>query len=78
MIPQTIVYSGRASLIERLKAVKCELCGKKNIPIQMHHVRKLKNLKGKEPWEQFMISRKRKTLAVCEECHRKIHGNKMD
>ena len=78
LIPQTIVYSGRASLIERLKAVKCELCGKENTPIQMHHVRKLKNLKGKEPWEQFMISRKRKTLAVCEECHRKIHGNKMD
>ena len=78
LIPKTIVYSGRASLIERLKAEKCELCGKENVPLHMHHVRKLKNLKGKEPWEQFMISRKRKTLAVCEECHRKIHSNKMD
>ena len=48
------------------------------MPLQMHHVRKLKNLKGKEPWKQFMISRKRKTLAVCVECHRKIHSNKMD
>lgn len=78
LLPKTIVYSGRASLIERLKTEKCEFCGKENVPLHMHHVRKLKNLKGKEPWEQFMISRKRKTLAVCEECHRKIHSNAMD
>ena len=78
LIPRTFVYNGRTSLIERLKAEKCELCGKENVPLQMHHVRKIKNLKGKEPWEQFMISRKRKTLAVCEECHYKIHNNKMD
>lgn len=78
LIPKTIVYSGRASLIARLQAEKCEFCGRENVPLQMHHVRKLKNLKGKEPWEQFMISRKRKTLAVCEECHRKIHGDKMN
>lgn len=78
LIPKTFVYSGRASLIERLKAEKCEFCGKEHIPLQMHHVRKLKNLKSKELWEQFMISRKRKTLAVCEECHRRIHNDKMD
>lgn len=78
LIPKTFVYSGRTSLIERLKAEKCEFCGRENVPLQMHHVRKLKNLNGKEPWEQFMISRRRKTLAICEECHRKIHGNKMD
>lgn len=78
ILPRTIVYSGQNSLMERIKAEKCEFCGKENMPLQMHHVRKLKNLKGKEPWKQFMISRKRKTLAVCVECHRKIHSNKMD
>ena len=78
MLPRTIVYSGPNSLMERIKAEKCEFCGKENVPLQMHHVRKLKNLEGKEPWKQFMISRKRKTLAVCVECHRKIHSNKMD
>lgn len=77
-IPNTIVYNGRTSLIERLKAEKCELCGKENVPLQMHHIRKLKDLKGRAPWEQLMIGRRRKTLALCEECHRKIHANKMD
>ena len=77
-LPNTIVYNGRASLIERLKAEKCEYCGKENVPLQMHHIRKIKDLKGKAPWEQMMIGRRRKTLAVCEECHRKIHAGKMD
>lgn len=42
----------------------------------MVHVRKLKNLKGKDEWEKFMIARQRKTIAVCENCYRKIHGKK--
>lgn len=42
----------------------------------MIHVRKLKDLKGKEAWEKLMIARQRKTIAVCEKCYSKIHGNK--
>jgi len=33
----------------------------------------VKNLKGKQLWELAMIAKKRKTLAVCKDCHRKIH-----
>lgn len=77
-IPNTVVFNGRTSLIERLKAEKCELCGKENIPLQMHHIRKMKDLKGRAHWEQAMLGKRRKTLAVCEECHRKIHTGKMD
>ena len=50
--------SGRTSLIKRLLAEECEMCGKKNQAIEMHHIRKLKDLKGKKMWEQMMISRK--------------------
>lgn len=78
IIPNTIFYNGRTSLIERLKAEKCEYCGRTDVPLQMRHIRKIKNLKGKAPWEQMMIGRRRKTLAVCEECHQKIHNGKMD
>lgn len=76
-IPQTIYFAGRTSLIERLKARKCELCGAEE-DLVMHHVRKLKNLQGKESWERHMIARKRKTIAVCRSCHRKIHDGKID
>lgn len=71
-------YSGRTSLIERLKSQKCEWCGKENISLNIHHIRKLKDLKGKTGWEKQMISRNRKTMALCEECHNKLHSGKLD
>lgn len=60
------------SLIDRLKAQVCELCGASE-SLVMHHVRKLGELKGKENWEKHMIARRRKTMAVCGSCHQKIH-----
>ena len=60
------------SLIDRLKARKCELCGATD-NLVMHHVRKLGELKGKENWEKLMIARRRKAMAVCGSCHQKIH-----
>jgi len=59
-LPVQYFYHG-TSLIDRLKANRCELCGKENVKLDMHHVRKLKDLQGKEDWERHMIARKRKT-----------------
>ena len=71
-IPKTVtITGGRNSLIERLKLRVCELCGATE-NLEMHHVRKLKDLKGKSDWEKRMIARRRKTLAVCSKCHAKI------
>lgn len=70
--PNLMIYACRTSLADRLKAGKCELCGKEGT-IQMHHVHKLGDLSGKANWEKFMIARRRKTLALCESCHKKIH-----
>src|SRR6185437_1407946 len=65
-------FTNTTSLVDRLKAQKCEYCGASE-DLEMHHVRKLKDLKGKQDWEKHMIARRRKTLAVCFNCHRKIH-----
>ena len=67
-------HYGFNELDKRISAKKCELCGAENISFEIHHINKLKNLKGKELWEKIMISRKRKTLVVCKKCHYKIHG----
>ena len=65
---------GRTSLIDRLKANECELCGATGATLQMHHIRKMSDVKGsKEPWQVRMIARRRKTMAVCTPCHRMIH-----
>jgi len=67
-------HAGTRTVFEdRLSAEVCELCGKTNTPLEMHHVNKVKNLKGKQDWEIIMIAKKRKTLAVCKGCHHKIH-----
>ena len=77
-LPNGTVYYSRTKLTDRLAAQRCELCGKEGVALQIHHVRKLKDLKGKKHWEVIMIARKRKTLAVCKECHRKIHNGTQD
>ena len=69
---------GRNSLIKRLKASQCEWCGAENVPIEIHHVRKLKDLSGRKQWEIAMIGRKRKTMALCVPCHDKLHAGKLD
>jgi len=62
----------------RLKAKVCELCGTfQSKRFEIHHVNKVKNLKGKEFWERAMIAKRRKTLVVCRECHYKIHGKRV-
>lgn len=78
IIPDNKYHLSSTSLIDRLKANKCEICGAEDTPIEIHHVRKLKDLKGKKYWEKYMIARNRKTLAVCFDCHRKIHYGKLD
>lgn len=69
---------GRNSLIKRLKASQCEWCGAENVPMEIHHVRKLKDLSGRKQWEIAMIGRKRKTMALCVDCHDKLHAGKLD
>lgn len=68
-----IFSKSRTTFEERLSAKICELCGKTGVPLEIHHVNKVKNLKGKAFWEVMMIAKKRKTLAVCKDCHHKIH-----
>jgi retron-type reverse transcriptase len=64
----------RTTFESRLKSKRCELCGTTaSSRFELHHVNKVKNLKGKNPWERAMIAKRRKTLAVCWECHYKIH-----
>ena len=74
--PYSIADVSRTNLTDRLKAEKCELCGATGKLI-MHHVRNLKDLKGKESWKRLMSARRRKTIALCPSCHRLRHLGKV-
>ena len=71
-----IIYGQSVTTLEkRLKARVCELCGTtESDHYEIHHVNKLKNLKGREQWEIAMLAKRRKTLVVCEKCHHEIHN----
>jgi NAD(P)H-nitrite reductase large subunit len=65
----------KTTLESRLKAKVCELCGTtESGRFEIHHVSKVKNLKGKSSWERVMVAKRRKTLVVCKACHLKIHS----
>ena len=74
-----VVYGYAVNTLEnRLKAKVCELCGTtESDHYEVHHINKLKNLKGKERWEIAMIAKHRKTLVVCRDCHRSIIHKKV-
>jgi group II intron reverse transcriptase/maturase len=64
------------SFESRLKAKICELCGTAEAAhYEIHHVKKVKDLQGKNPWEKYLIARNRKTMVVCRDCHKEIHRN---
>ncbi len=70
-LPQYVKYDKPNSLAKRLKAGVCELCGAETKEIHMHHVRRLKDLKGKDELELKMMQMRRKSIALCPECYAK-------
>ena len=75
-VPQIFRLSS-TTFDKRLKAKICELCGMtESNKYEIHHINKVKNLKGKSHWERIMIAKRRKTLVVCVECHYAVHNQK--
>lgn len=75
----------RHQILKRLAADTCELCGKpwdSTNTLEVHHVRKLKDIKQKyarrgqsiPQWVLRMSGLRRKTLVVCQKCHDEIHA----
>ena len=74
-VPMTI--RTRSTFESRLLAKKCEFCGQDDSEsYEIHHVHRLKDVKGKTMLEQVMLARKRKTIVLCVECHRALHQGK--
>jgi Type II intron maturase len=71
----TFQYTDGSELLRRKDANKCEYCEKEGGYFEIHHVKKLANIKqGTPTWQRLMIARRRKTLVLCVECHDKLHA----
>jgi len=66
-------------ILQRLLADKCEICGSTD-KVEVHHVRKLAEVKGpineRTDWKKYMAGRQRKTIVLCQKCHKTIHAGK--
>jgi len=76
------IYNTHSELLERLLAQCCELCGSQ-YNIEVHHIRALKDLKRKgraerPKWVEIMAARRRKTLVLCQACHKEVHAGRSD
>jgi hypothetical protein len=78
------LYKQGTELTRRMTAEQCEYCGRTDRPMEVHHVKKLKDVKSKpnlKNWEKAMIARSRKTLILCagsnESCHNLLHQGKL-
>jgi hypothetical protein len=72
--PPPMMYQTTTELGKRLLAQVCEWCGTQQGHMEVHHIRKLKDLKGKAAWERKMIARRRKTMVLCGACHDRLHA----
>ena len=54
IMPDNVINLNGTSLVARLKSNTCEFCGKTDCEVEIHHVRKLKDLKGKASWERLV------------------------
>ena len=73
-LPDYSKYTKTNTLKQRVERHTCELCGKDCRNLEIHQVKKLKDLKGNSEWELLMREHRRKTLVVCPECHKMIHS----
>jgi RNA-directed DNA polymerase len=79
-IPNTLwLTTSRSELTKRLNQKECEYCGRKDSEKESHHVKKLKDLRGRpnlQLWQKVMIARNRKTMIICCECPEIPHVEK--
>ena len=70
-MPEYRTHHNANSLARRLRSGVCEACGKRTQDIHMHHVRRLKDLTGRNKFESLMLAKRRKSLALCSDCYEK-------
>jgi len=74
-LPNTMRYAATSDIERRFYANTCEYCETKEGKMEVHHVKRLKDIrKGKEYWQMLMVARNRKTLVLCHNCHRQLHN----
>ena len=75
VVPYTPFVFQRTELVERLNARVCERCGSDTKPCEVHHLRRLSDLRREADILGYMRSaRTRKRIVLCTDCHEAAHS----
>jgi len=72
-----IYFAGRTDIIDRLRAQVCGTCGAVGVPLEVHHVRKMSDMKGTTLWTHNKAARTRKRVVLCRDCHVAHHAGQL-
>lgn len=68
---------GRSDVMDRLRAKQCEYCGSTDNPCEVHHSRRLADVKDTPLWKQVAAARRRKRVVLCLPCHKALHAGQL-
>lgn len=72
--PSPEFTKARSDVLDRLHARTCEYCGAEDQPCEIHHARKLADMKNTPLWQQVAAARRRKRVVLCRPCHKALHA----
>jgi len=72
-----IHFAGRTDFVDRLRARVCQACGTKDVPVEVHHVRKMSDMQGITLWVRVKAARTRKRVVLCRDCHVAHHAGRL-
>ncbi|HEV2598621.1 reverse transcriptase domain-containing protein [Sphingopyxis sp.] len=67
----------RTDIIDRLKAKVCEACGADDVSVEVHHARRLNDVKHRSLQVRVRAARKRKRVVLCVPCHHAHHAGRL-
>ena len=75
--PSTAFGPNRNDVLDRLKARICEACGNGEMPVEVHHVRKLADMGDVSLFVFLKAARTRKRVVLCHPCHVAQHSGRL-
>jgi group II intron reverse transcriptase/maturase len=67
----------RSDVIARLQARACQACGDSDVPVEVHHARRLSDVQHRSLRVRVNAARTRKRLVLCVPCHKAHHAGRL-
>lgn len=71
------IFKSRTDFMDRLRAKECQACGVEDVPVEIHHVRKMSDMQGTTLWTHVKVARTRKRVVLCRDCHVAHHAGRL-